>query len=86
MQQYESEAQITGDNKLFDIVFTNTEIKNYRDLSTGNSALLSKFNNLMLNQGILKPGNKLYMSLALSDEDIQKTINAFTYSASKLRD
>ena len=29
----------------------------------------------MLNQGILKPGNKLYMSLALSDEDIQKTIN-----------
>ncbi len=86
MQQYEIEAQITGDNTVFDIVFTNTEIKNYRDLSTGNSALLSKFNNLMLNQGILKPGNKLYMSLALSDEDIQKTINAFTYSASKLRD
>ena len=86
MQQYEIEAQITGDNTVFDIVFTNKEIKNYRDLSTGNSALLSKFNNLMLNQGILKPGNKLYMSLALTDEDIDKTINAFSYSASKLRD
>ena len=86
MQQYEIEAQITGDNTVFDIVFTNKEIKNYRDLATGNSALLSKFNNLMLNQGILKPGNKLYMSLALTDEDIDRTINAFSYSASKLRD
>ncbi|MBS96716.1 MAG: aminotransferase class III-fold pyridoxal phosphate-dependent enzyme [SAR202 cluster bacterium] len=86
MQQYEIEAQITGDNTVFDIVFTNKEINNYRDLATGNSALLSKFNNLMLNQGILKPGNKLYMSLALTDEDIEKTIKAFSYSASKLRD
>ena len=86
MQQYEIDAQITGDNTVFDIVFTNSEIRNYRDLKKGNVDLLNKFNKLMLNEGILKPGNKLYMSLALSDEDIEKTINAFSYSASKLRD
>jgi glutamate-1-semialdehyde 2,1-aminomutase len=86
MQQYEIDAQITGDNTVFDIVFTNSEIRNYRDLKKGNVDLLNKFNKLMLDQGILKPGNKLYMSLALSDEDIEKTINAFSYSASKLRD
>ena len=33
-----------------------------------------------------KSANEEGMSLALTDEDIDRTINAFSYSASKLRD
>lgn len=71
------EAQITGVPPLFDIVFTSGEIRNYRDTLRGDAAKMVKLNALLMERGILKGDSKYYVSLTLTDADIQKTLDAW---------
>jgi len=71
------EAQITGVPPLFDIVFTSGEIRNYRDTLRGDAEKMATLNKLLLERGILKGDSKYYVSLTLTDADIQKTLDAW---------
>ena len=76
--------QIAGHPVLFDVVFTDKPIQNYRDTMTGDKNKAAQFNKILRREGILKSPSKMYMSLALSEDDIAKTIDAIAVAAREL--
>ncbi|MBF8288646.1 MAG: aspartate aminotransferase family protein, partial [Candidatus Rokubacteria bacterium] len=70
-------AQVIGESTVFDIVFTDKPVTDYRSLLTADGTRLKAFNAECLRRGVCKGREKLYMSLAHSDEDIAKTLEAF---------
>ena len=77
--------QIVGDKTLFDIVFTDTKVRNYRDVMKADTDINSKFNKLLRENGIFKSPGKTYPSLAHSNEDLELTEKAIQL-ATKLSD
>jgi glutamate-1-semialdehyde 2,1-aminomutase len=76
--------QIVGDPTLFDVLFTATKISDYRDVYAADAARNLRFNKLLRDKGIFKSPGKLYPCLALTDADIEQTIDAIAYAATKL--
>lgn len=76
--------QIVGDPVLFDVVFTDTSVKNYRDVLKGNTDKAKVFNQSMRSSGILKPDSKLYTHLALTEADLVQTEAAMETAARAL--
>src|SRR5436190_15710509 len=70
-------AQVTGEPPLFDVVFTDETIRDYRSTLSGDTELMRRFNALLRERGILKGEQKYYISLAHTDTDIKDTIAAF---------
>src|SRR6266550_1937847 len=67
-------AQVTGEPPLFDVVFTDQPIRDYRSTLSGDTELMRRFNALLRERGILKGESKYYISLAHTDQDIKDTI------------
>ena len=63
---------------MFDVVFTDQPIKDYRDTLKGDKALATRFNQLLRARGIMKGESKYYVSLAHTRADIDHTIGAWT--------
>src|SRR5437868_2430379 len=78
-------AQITGEPPLFDVVFTDQPIRDYRSTLTGDPELMRRFNALLRERGILKGESKYYISLAHTDDDIAFTIDAWKSAIRKLK-
>lgn len=76
--------QIVGDPVLFDVVFTDTPVKNYRDVLKGDADKAKVFNQSMRSSGILKPDSKLYTHLALTEADLVQTEVAMETAARAL--
>ena len=76
--------QIVGDTTLFDVVFSETPIRNYRDVKAADAGRNEKFNQILREQGIFKSPGKLYPSLALTDDDLQQTDEAIKVAAKAL--
>lgn len=74
-------VQIVGDPVLFDIVFSETPIRNYRDVMRADKAAEARSNALLRERGVLKPMGKVYVHLALTDDDIAKVGEAFRSTA-----
>lgn len=70
-------AQVTGEAPLFDIVFTPEPVTDYRSALEGDRELLKAFNAGLLRRGVLKGTQKIYVSLAHTDEDVARTVEAF---------
>jgi glutamate-1-semialdehyde 2,1-aminomutase len=70
-------AVICGVPPLFDVVFTEGAVRDYRGTFHGNPALAKALNRALLERGILKSESKYYISLAHTDEDVKQTIAAF---------
>ncbi len=68
--------RIIGDATLFDVVFVNRPVRNYRDVLTADGKRTSAFNTALRENGILKSPGKLYPCLALNDADLQLTEEA----------
>src|SRR6266478_4715916 len=66
-------AQISGEPPLFDVVFTDEPIRDYRSTLTGDAVMARRFNALLRERGILKGEQKYYISLAHTDDDIKDT-------------
>lgn len=80
-------VQSSGEDAIFDLYFTDKPVYNYRDGLAADAALLARFNNGMLERGILKGWpQKFYPSLAHTDADVEQTINAFREVAATLSD
>ena len=65
--------KIVGDQTLFDILFTDQEIFNYRDVQKNNTDQYNLFNKVLKENGIFKPIGKMYISLALTEDDLNQT-------------
>ncbi len=76
--------QIVGDPTLFDVLFSPARIRDYRDVHAADAARNLRFNKLLRDRGIFKSPGKLYPSLALTEADIEQTIDAIAYAAGKL--
>ena len=85
LDQAEIPAQVVGDDTVFDVYFIEGEVTDYRSTLRANAALMRRFNRLLLERGVLKAAQKFYMSLALTDEDLQRTIEVFKDAAEQLR-
>ena len=70
-------AQISGEPPLFDVVFTDEPVRDYRGTLRGDTDKMRHFNALLRERGILKGESKYYISLAHTPEDIQFTIAAW---------
>ena len=71
------QAQVLGEPPMFDVVFTSREINDYRSTLGADNEMRKRFNSELLARGILKGDNKFYVSLAHTDEDVDKTLDAF---------
>jgi glutamate-1-semialdehyde 2,1-aminomutase len=70
-------AQVTGEPPLFDVVFSNEPVRNYRGTLRGDADMLRRFNALLRERGVLKGESKYYVSLAHTPEDIRHTRDAW---------
>ena len=78
------EAQICGEPCLFDIVFTGQPIVDYWSCENGDKAKAARFNDVLLQHGVIKGTSKFYVSLAHTREDIDHTIGAFEAAAAEI--
>ena len=69
-------AQVIGEPPVFDVVFSDQEIVDYRSTLLGNKTMLRRFGELLLTQGILRGDSKFYVSLAHTEEDVEVTLAA----------
>ena len=77
-------ARVVGDAPMFDVVFTDREVKDYRS-ALGDEAKMKRCNALLRARGILKGESKYYISLAHTDEDVALTLDAFAASIAELQ-
>ena len=78
------EARICGAPCLFDVVFTGQPIVDYWSVENGDKAKAARFDEVLLEHGVLRGKGKFYVSVALTDEDIEHTIGAFEAAAAEI--
>jgi glutamate-1-semialdehyde 2,1-aminomutase len=76
-QRHGLAAQVAGEPPVFDILFTGSAIVDYRATLTADRTRIRLFNEECLRRGVVKAVNKIYVSLALSDADIEQTLGVF---------
>src|SRR5437773_8827574 len=57
-------AQVVGEPVVFDLVFTDEPVVDYRSLQKGDAALGRAFTTELIKRGVVKNGQKMYVSLA----------------------
>src|SRR5690242_9870182 len=78
-------ATVIGEPPLFDVVFTDQPIRNYRDTLKGDKTIAGTFNRLLRERGLMKGETKYYVSLAHTRADIDHTIGAWRDAIAALR-
>src|SRR5215470_15345955 len=76
-------ARVVGDAPMFDVVFTDRPVTDYRS-ALGDEVLMKRCNALLRQRGILKGESKYYISLAHTDADVAFTLEAFTSALTEL--
>ena len=62
---------------MFDVYFTDRPIVDYRATLTADRDRITRFNQELLRRGVVKAVNKVYVSLAHTDEDVEETLAIF---------
>lgn len=75
--------QLSGDPTLFDVVFSDASLIDYRASLTANTNKNTRFNQTLREHGVFKSPGKLYPSLVI-DDDLQVTRDALVHAAAKL--
>jgi glutamate-1-semialdehyde 2,1-aminomutase len=70
-------AQVSGEPPVFDIFFTDRLIVDYRATLTADRERIKRFNAELLRRGVVKAVNKIYVSLAHTDADVDETLGVF---------
>ena len=73
--------QIVGDDVLFDVIFTDRPVRDYRDTFHADKDIQAKFNAVLRQNGIFKSSAKIYPHLAINNEDLDKTRAAIHLAA-----
>ena len=76
---YEAEmpAQVVGEAPMFDVIFTDHEITDYRSALDRDQAKVMRFNELLRERGIFKNHGKYYVSTTHGDAEVEQTISAW---------
>jgi glutamate-1-semialdehyde 2,1-aminomutase len=70
-------AQVIGEAVLFDIIFADGEIFDYRSGMRQDGDALRRFNLALRGEGVLKGDSKFYVSTVHDEADVTKTLAAF---------
>lgn len=70
-------AQLVGEPPLFDIVFADGPMRDYRDTLRADRAVQAHVNRAMRQGGIMKGESKYYVSLAHEARDVAQALDAF---------
>ncbi|MFN3743745.1 MAG: aspartate aminotransferase family protein [Hyphomicrobiaceae bacterium] len=70
-------AQVIGEPPLFDVVFAEGDIHDYRGTLRGDAKMQGAVNRSLLGSGILKGESKYYLSLAHTHADVSRTLDAW---------
>ncbi|KUJ80316.1 glutamate-1-semialdehyde 2,1-aminomutase [Ruegeria marisrubri] len=73
--------RIVGDPTLFEVVFTTGEIRDYRDVFASDTARATRFNAVLMQNGLFKSPGKTYPSLALTEADFEVCEAAYDKAA-----
>jgi glutamate-1-semialdehyde 2,1-aminomutase len=76
-QRHALPARVTGEPPVFDILFTDRDVVDYRTTLMADRERIRRFNDECLRRGLVKAVNKIYVSLALSDADVDATLGIF---------
>ncbi|MCL6283775.1 aminotransferase class III-fold pyridoxal phosphate-dependent enzyme [Ruegeria sp. 2012CJ41-6] len=76
--------RIVGDPTLFEIVFTTSPVRDYRDVFRADNARAARFNAVLMQNGVFKSPGKTYPSLALTEEDFALTGAAYLKGAAAI--
>ncbi len=68
--------KVIGDETLFDVLFTASPVRNYRNVQNANSAVNLHYNEVLRKQGIFKSPGKMYPCLALTENNFHQTQQA----------
>src|SRR5258705_3904458 len=68
-------ARVVGDAPMFDLVFSDRPVNDYRS-AIGDQDAMKRLNGLLRERGILKGDSKYYVSLAHTAEDVRFTLDA----------
>ena len=86
-REAEIPVQVPGLDPIFGLYFTDQPVIDYRDTLKADSAKLTRFTTLLMEQGVLKAWpDKFYPSLAHSPEDVDQTVRAFASVVEQLKD
>jgi len=70
-------GQALGHPVMFDMVFTDGDIRDYRGVLRGDAGMQKRFNQVLRDHGILKGEGKYYVSTAHTEADVKQTLDAF---------
>ena len=76
--------QIVGEPALFDVVFTDKSVNDYRSWQQADKAQSARFNTSLRESGIFKSPGKMYPSLAITDDDLEITQTAIAKAAADM--
>ncbi|GAB4289107.1 MAG: aminotransferase class III-fold pyridoxal phosphate-dependent enzyme [Roseovarius sp.] len=76
--------RIVGHPTLFDVVFTDRPVRDYRDVLAADAKAGARFNAVLRENGVFKSPGKLYPCLALSEADFELTEAAIAAAARAL--
>jgi glutamate-1-semialdehyde 2,1-aminomutase len=70
-------AQVSGEPPVFDILFTDRPVVDYRATLTADRDRIRLFNEECVRRGLVKAVNKIYVSLAHTDADLDEALAIF---------
>jgi len=70
-------AQVVGEPVVFDLLFTADPITDYRSLQKADAALGRALTSGLIQRGVVKNSQKMYVSLVHGDADVARTLQAF---------
>jgi glutamate-1-semialdehyde 2,1-aminomutase len=76
--------RIVGHQTLFDVVFIDRDVNDYRDVFAADGGRNAAFNEVLRAEGIFKSASKTYASLALTEADFEQTDAAIRKAAQSL--
>jgi glutamate-1-semialdehyde 2,1-aminomutase len=77
-------AQCVGEPVLFDVVYAEGDLRDYRSMLRQDAAMQKHVNTVLRSRGILKGDSKFYLSTAHTAADIAQTLDAFRAALASL--
>ena len=85
LEEADLAGQIVGEPPMFDVMFTEEPIIDYRSTLTNNVPRYKKFTQALLGHGVHRGDSKFYVSTAHTQEDVAQTIQAFFAAAREVK-
>jgi len=69
-------GQVVGEPVVFDVLFTEEPVTDYRSLQKADGTLARLFTTELIKRGVVKNTQKMYLSLAHTEADVARTLEA----------